>query len=422
MKTLNINDLLADLEKTAGIEKTAGVTKPNVSAELSSILEKKASEDLTGAALAAGEALAKELLTKMAAENEIQKNDNKIIAFDNQKIVPMEGAPGTNTKPALGIDAAIEGIVEEGLKRGAKTDDLVDEIMDGGIKKEAQTKLENTEMAKNIMQKIAEMVEDTTATPNLIQANNAEMTAFDDAKVEPLPGSEGTINNILESIVDRAKEQGAVSDDLVNGDMPATDEEDAIEKAAAVSALVDAGCDFESAVAMVKEAEELLLNDADQLEKLAAINELCAAGYDFDTATDLVKAAAEKYEGDKVSVERVAKTYGKMMGRSFAEAIPGALGGATIGAGLGALTSLGLHTNIKRVAGTGTSLGAVIGSQVGGYHGGGRSLQNSLQIEREREREHEKKSAVDALVDAGIDFDQAMALVKQAEIDVYGEE
>jgi hypothetical protein len=277
-------------------------------------------------------------------------------------------------------------------------------------------------MAKNIMQKIAEMVEDTTATPNLIQANNAEMTAFDDAKVEPLPGSEGTINNILESIVDRAKEQGAVSDDLVNGDMPATDEEDAIEKAAAVSALVDAGCDFESAVAMVKEAEELLLNDADQLEKLAAINELCAAGYDFDTATDLVKAAAEKYEGDKVSVERVAKTYGKMMGRSFAEAIPGALGGATIGAGLGALTSLGLHTNIKRVAGTGTSLGAVIGSQVGGYHGGGRSLQNSLQIEREREREHEKKSAVDALVDAGIDFDQAMALVKQAEIDVYGEE
>jgi hypothetical protein len=107
---------------------------------------------------------------------------------------------------------------------------------------------------------------------------------------------------------------------------------------------------------------------------------------------ELNKQAAEKYEGDKVSVKRVAKTYGKMMDRSFVEAIPGALGGATIGAGLGALTSLGLHTNMKRAAGIGTSLGAAIGSAVGSFHGGGRSLQNSLQIEREREREHEKKS------------------------------
>jgi uncharacterized protein YcfJ len=73
---------------------------------------------------------------------------------------------------------------------------------------------------------------------------------------------------------------------------------------------------------------------------------------------ELNKQAAEKHEGDKVSVERVAKTYGN------------ALGGAPIGA----------------------SLGATVGSAVGSFHGTGRSLQNSLQIEREREREHEKKS------------------------------
>lgn len=370
MKTLNIETLLAGLEKTAGIEKAAEETtaKPNVSAELAGILEKKSEEDVTASALAAGEALAKELLTKLASEltedpmakttgdkkeNEIQKGVEEIVAFDNSKVLPNNQA-GT-------IDAPLETTVENGIARGAKSDNIVDEIEDKKQTKEAQIKSENEQMAKSIMEKIAQVVGEATTTPaaavntagatapNLIQASNAVMTAQDDAKVQPLPGAEGTLNSILEAVVARAKDQGAVSEDLVNGDAPASgaevadgdssasvaQEADEVEKAAAVSALVDAGCDFASAVELVKQAEEALAVEADQQEKVAAVNALVEAGYDFDDAVTMVKKAEADLKG----------------------------------------------TN----------------------------------------REQEKQAALEALIESGVDFDQAISMVKQAEIDVYGE-
>ena len=360
MKTLNLDSLLADLEKVAGIEKTASATpevKPNVTAELAGILEKKAEEDLTASALAAGEQLAKQLLEKMAAENEIQKGDAVIVAADDKKILPTETG-GT-------IEKVLEGTVENGLALGAKSDDVVDKLEDGAQTKEAQTKLENEEMANKIMQKIAQTVGEATtspaaavnvaaaAAPNLIQSANAVMTAADDKKVLPLPGAEGTLNNILEAVVARAEAQGAVSDDLVNGDKPASSAEgeaalspeqeqekiaEEMEKAAAVSALVQAGCDFDSAFNMVKEAEEALAQEADQQEKVAAVNALIEAGYDWDSAVSLVKQA---------------------------------------------------EIDLAAEADTGS-------------------------------RDHEKQAAFEALIEAGINFDQATAMVKQAEIDVYG--
>lgn len=418
MKTLNLNDLLADLEKTAGMEKTASATKPNVSVELSGILEKKSAEDVTASALAAGEALAKELLTKLASEltddarakmtgdkkeNEIQKHNDTIVAFDNSKIVANEGAPGTGTKPEPGLEGALEGTVEESLKRGAKSDDIVDEKEDKKQTKEAQIKSENSEMAKNIMQKIAQIVGEETTTPaaavntagaeapNLIQSTNEEMTEYDDKKVQPLPGAEGSLNSILEAVVARAESQGAASDDLVNGNKPASgasgDKEvltisDEQEKAAAVSALVEAGCDFDSAIALVKQAEELLSVEADQQEKVAAITELCASGYDFDTAVELVKQAEAELNGEGGEMDKVAAVNELMsQGSTFEEAV-------------------------KQVKQASESLEGV----------------NSFASKGDKDRAHEKKAAFDALIEAGIDFDQATALVKQAEIDVYGEE
>ena len=420
MKTLNLNDLLADLEKTAGMEKVATATKPNVTAELSGILEKKAAEDVTASALAAGEALAKEFLTKLASEltedpkakmtgdkkeNEIQAGNDQIVAFDNSKIVANEGAPGTGTKPEPGLEGALEGTVEEGLKRGAKDDDLVDEKLDnGGHKKTAEeTKSENAEMAKNIMNKIAQIVGVTPTTPaagenltpgtapNLIQHGNEQMTAFDDKKVEALPGAEGSLNNILEKIVDNAKAQGAVSEDLVNGDLPATDadsdkeviETDEYEKTAAVTALVEAGCSFDDAIALVKQAEEMLNIEADQQEKVAAITELCASGYDFDTAVELVKQAEAELNGESKEMDKVAAVNSKIAeGSSFEEAVEW------------------VKEASKKEKG----------------------VFKPFPKKDMKERAHEKKAAFDALIEAGIDFDQATALVKQAEIDVYGEE
>jgi hypothetical protein len=465
MKTLNLNALLADLEKNAGIEKTASAAKPTVSAELSGILEKKATEDITSAALAAGEALAKELLTKLAADNKIQIDNNAIVAFDNQKIVPNEGSPGTDTKPEPGLDGALEGTVEEGLKRGAKTDDIVDEKVDNGIKKEAQTKTENSEMAKNIMQKIAQIVGETPTTPaadlnmtpgttpNLIQLNNTDMTKFDDVKVQALPGAEGSLNNILEAIVDRAKAQGAISEDLVNGDLPASDatgdktvltpdsafNEDQVEKAAAVTALVEAGCDFDSAIAMVKEAEQLLTSEANQQEKIAAVNELCAAGYDFDSAVALVKQAEAELSGENQDMNKVAAVQDLMsQGYDFDTAIDmvkeavsmediKAHAGDIIDKAKGAAGAG--YEKAKGAAGAGyeKAKGAtskVIGSiktNPGKSALFGGALLAGAAAKKLVHRKHEKKAAFDALIEAGVDFEQAAALVKQAEIDVYGE-
>lgn len=457
MKTLNLNDLLADLEKTAGIEKTASVTKPNVSAELSNILEKKASEDVTLSAHAAGEALAKELLTKLAAENEIQIGNDAIVAADNAKVVPNQTA-GT-------IDAPLDSTVAEALARGAKSDNVVDEIEDAKQTKEAQIKSENTQMAKSIMEKIAQIVGEPTTTPaaeanvegavapNLIQTTNEEMTEADDAKVLPLPGAEGSLNSILEAVVARAEAQGAVSDDLVNGDAPASSApgdsqvltaEDEQEKAAAVSALVEAGCDFESAISMVKEAEQMLKVEADQQEKVAAITELCAAGYDFESAVELVKQAEAELNGENSEIEKAAAVQELMgQGHSFEDSVElvkqavdmegtitkakiaaskagekvketagKAYEGAKAGAGKayeGARTAAGKAVPfVKAHKGKIGLVGAGLAAAGAGVYAA--------------TRKHEKKAAFDALVEAGIDFDQATAMVKQAEIDVYGEE
>lgn len=408
MKTLNLDNLLKDLEKQAGIEKEASVAKPNISKGLTDILEKKASEDITADAVAAGESLAREFLTKLAvevtepakeitkeaAENEIQVGNAAIVADDDKKIEANKGAAGTGTTGS--IDAPLVGTVEAGLARGAKSDDIVDELEDKKVVKSAeQTNTENSEMAKNIMQKIAQLTGEATTTPaaavntaaaaapNLIQSTNETMTAADDKKVLPLPGADGSLNSILEAVVARAEDQGAVSDDLVNGDRPASSAagDDEVEKAAAVSALVDAGCDFESAVDMVKQAEEALLAEADQQEKVAAVKELCAAGYDFETAVDLVKQAEAELASQGKGMEKAATLKEFMdQGHDFDAAVD----------------------LVKKAS-------AAPAKKEG--------LTKSAE-----ERAVEKKAAFEALIEAGVDFDQAIEMVKQAEIDVYGEE
>jgi uncharacterized protein YjbJ (UPF0337 family) len=458
MKTLNLDSLLADLSKTSSLEKAASeVVKPNISAELEAIMTKKASDDVTTSALAAGEALAKELLTKLAADNLIVSGDAEVVVDDDSKIVPnqTEGS----------IDAPLVGTVTEGLKRGATSDDVVDEIEDSKQTKQAQLNSENSEMARNIMQKIAQIVGEATTTPaaasnteaaaapNLIQSGNAVMTAQDDAKVLPLPGAEGSLNSILEAIVARAEDQGAVSDDLVNGDKPASSAEthdgnhsasvaqeaDEQEKAAAVNALVEAGCDFESAVSMVKEAEEMINNEAAQQEKVAAVTELCASGYDFESAVELVKQAQAELSGEGSEMDKVAAVNEFIsQGHSFDEAVElvkqatladkakDVLGKVKDAAGKAADSAKGAAESVKsegfgnyakRYGSNAAAWAKANKGKAGAIAAGAAGLAGLAAAKRS----HEKKAAFDALVEAGVDFESAMAMVKQAEVDVYGE-
>ena len=305
---------MASLEVDAGMEKSASVTpqvKPNISQELEGLLTKAAEVDMTKSAFAQGEALAKELLQKLAAENEIQIGDAVMEAQDATKVVPT--SCGT-------IDQSMAETVAQAAARGASSEDVMDKLEDG-----EKRAMENRKLARNIMSKVAQMVGEPTTTPaaeanvagavapNMIQLDNAGMTAQDDVKVVPMPGTEGTINNILQSIVAQAQAQGAGSENIVDG--PAAPEgggahlgtiEDEQEKAAAVSALTAEGLDFDTAISLVKQAEVDLNEEAEMQEKMAAVNALIGQGVDFDSAVELVKEAEYLLEVEADELEKVA--------------------------------------------------------------------------------------------------------------------
>jgi len=332
--SLNIDDLLRGLETHAQIEKTASineVTKPAISAELANILEKKASDDVTARAFAEGEALARELLSKLA--NEIQVGNAEMVADDDKKVLP--NATGGS------VEDVLQGTVDNAVASGATTEDRVNhetqvnnvEPAGGAVDGEKQASADtqenkettmdkvasNSELAQYIMEKLAQEFNATVTTPaagevvaaapapNMIQRDQATMVAQDDAKVQGVvPGGDGTVNALFETIVANAKAQGGQSDDLVNGSgsvasrqtqgvdgAPTTGASEEVEKAAAVSALCEAGMDFDTAVDLVKQAEEELHAEAWEQEKRACFDALIEQGVDFDQAVALIKQAEE---------------------------------------------------------------------------------------------------------------------------------
>ena len=347
--SLSLNSLLEGLEKEASIEKVASVgptAKPAISTELAGILEKKASTSLIEKAASAGEELAKQLLEKFA--NEIIAGNDAMVADDNTKVTP--------TATGGDIQGVLADTVAKAEASGATTDDMINGevkvnnvepaggVVPGTVKTaeelatEAATK-ETTEMNKSaqeqnkalatsILEKLAQefnpMVSAPAASvnvaaapvPNKIQRDNTVMTQFDDAKVQGIvPGGDGSVNALFETIVAKAIAQGGTSDNIVEGGgaaptqspgvdgRPQIGEEDMakqaefddnMEKVAAVSALVEAGLDFGSAVDLVKQAEADLAEEAWGQEKQACLTMLMDQGVDFDEAVTLVKQAEEE--------------------------------------------------------------------------------------------------------------------------------
>lgn len=137
---------------------------------------------------------------------------------------------------------------------------------------------------------------------------------------QQLQPNQGNPNQVLQMTLAQALQSGAVHPDQLdlnvvqpgvdegNGQMPLTDmagnynlnaqgpavNADNIEKVAAVATLIDNGVDFDSAVAMVKQAEESILAEQDEMMKRAAVNDLIGKGYDVETAVALVKQASDR--------------------------------------------------------------------------------------------------------------------------------
>jgi hypothetical protein len=153
--------------------------------------------------------------------------------------------------------------------------------------------------------------------PNKTQVDLAQQKAEHDMIIQSTPGTAGagtggTVNEIFDAIVADAMAQG-VKDQLVTGNTAAAEGApnarqapaqqpvntnpgalagDEVEKAAAVSVLVENGVDFDNAVALVKRAEAELKADEDQQVKQAAFNELIAQGVSFSDAVAMIKSAS----------------------------------------------------------------------------------------------------------------------------------
>lgn len=174
-------------------------------------------------------------------------------------------------------------------------------------------------LAEALLEKLASVGDMNTtngiasATPTKTQQDLAAQVAEQDAIIQNQPGTDGrgnggTINQIFDAIVADAMSRGAapidqnpaqgVSKDegAINNQAPNqvqtgsyTVAGDAQEKAAAVSALVEQGHDFEDAVNMVKAAAEEIEREEVAQVKQAAFNHFMEQGFDFETAVSLVK-------------------------------------------------------------------------------------------------------------------------------------
>lgn len=388
MSNLNLEFLLSELDCSAGLEKSASATNTapivDPSKELKDILEKRASVDLVKQAQEAGAKVAKELLAKMASDANLAIAENAVsVAQADQSITPT--SQGT-------AEQVLQDTVAKQVQRGAQSEDRVDPILDKQANQITETESDMTSQFLQNLEKLAEAVGapdvanvSTGATPNLVQAATQAQVAFDDAKVNPTPGTEGNVNAVIQSIVAKFQAKGAGSENLVDGQPPVEGAQvanDEIEKAAAVAYLTEAGYDFDSAVEMVKEAEF-------NMEKEAAFESLTEAGYDFDTAVEMIKEAAAM-EPDEI-LGRNGET---IRGKSTKPA--GLIGKGTTKAGWkGRLSRLAKNPVARGVAGV-AALGTAGAAGYKAFSG------------------QEKKAALDELMEAGIDFDQAMDLIKEA--------
>jgi hypothetical protein len=152
-------------------------------------------------------------------------------------------------------------------------------------------------VAQDSTQMVAEQMSQQTATPR------EGMDITNTLKGLILTGiRNGAATNELSEMVGPGEEmvQGAVAG-VTPSNMPAqpngtamgsVGENEEQEKVAAVAYLVSGGVDFDSAVSMVKQAEEALAAEQIEMAKLAAAQDLVNAGFSANDAIALVEGSA----------------------------------------------------------------------------------------------------------------------------------
>lgn len=302
---MNLDTLIEGLEKAAMVKQAAQAPKetPLVSKELEAVLTKEASATNASRAFEDGEKIAKEILEKLAAE--------AISATPTEPQAPVEAkeevtATATETAGQEKVAEATQEVQEVQATPEVKAGETTQEE---DMNKQAQDA--GKELATAILEKLAEGAVENAATggPNRLQQTDAALVAQHDARIGPTPARNGTLAQMFDAIVDKAKAiSGAVSyDQVAAGTAQAPSEgkdqamgtpaiapsPDVIDKTAAVNALVEAGLEWEDAVDLVKAAAYEIEQEEVGQVKLAAVGELMSQGVDFDSAVDAVIKATQ---------------------------------------------------------------------------------------------------------------------------------
>jgi hypothetical protein len=404
MMNLSLDDLIQDLEKSAGLTKSAS--------EKSEKDEKKDEEKAETAVCKADEELDTACKADQAAkkENAVEQKDDKKKDDEQTKEAAAKGA--ALAKEVMQKVASIK------LDQVNTEDTMNKQAADAG-----------KALAEALLEKLASVGDQNTmngiasGVPNKTQVDLAAQVAEQDSIIQNQPGTDGrgnggTINQIFDSIVSDAmahgaapvdqnpaagvaKEEGAqVAAQTPNqGGVTGWVDADQQEKAAAVSELVSQGFDFDAAVNLVKEAAFELEQEEETQVKQAAFDAFIEQGYDFESAVELTKIASvagmAARAGRKVSVAagRTAQA-----AKKTANGVAFDANRVKAQATQGSFKALANNKAVQLGAG-----GAAAGAAAGAYAVG-----------------REKKAALDMLIANGVDFDSAIEMVNAKSTQLYG--
>ena len=392
---MNLNDLITDLEKQAGMAEDKSSDKEK---------DAKAKADAKKA----------EDEAKKDGRSEKEKEDDAALGEQNGQEKSAAFQSGSELAKEIMTKVASATITN------TKGEEMNKSASDAG-----------KALAQALMQKLAATGDTNTVNgipegvvPNKTQVDLAAQVAEHDAIIQPtpmgmVPGKPaGTLNQIFDAIIADAQGQGVVSSVIQTPVAPAEGapnarqtpnqedvesfvgaEGEGQEKAAAVSALVNEGWEFDDAVALVKQASDELEAEEDALIKQAAFNELMAQGYGFEDAVHLVKSAGAFQAAAKAvgGSNRVIRK-----GAVMAEKATRAVGAGAARATDAAKSAAGYaKANPGRVAAG--AAGAAVGAGAAAAAMG-----------------REKKAAVDQLMAYGVDFDSAVEAVNAKAAEIYG--
>jgi hypothetical protein len=418
MMNLSLDDLIQDLEKSAGLTKSAS--------EKSEKDEKKDEEKAETAVCKADEELDTACKADQAAkkENAVEQKDDKKKDDEQTKEAAAKGA--ALAKEVMQKVASIK------LDQVNTEDTMNKQAADAG-----------KALAEALLEKLASVGDQNTmngiasGVPNKTQVDLAAQVAEQDSIIQNQPGTDGrgnggTINQIFDAIVSDAmahgaapvdqnpaagiaKEEGAqVAAQTPNqGGVTGWVDADQQEKAAAVSELVSQGFDFDAAVNLVKEAAFELEQEEETQVKQAAFDSFLAAGFDFDQAVELTKVAAASGAakmlneaarsvggGAATRAARKAATTAEHVGRAAKKTANGVAFDANRVKAQATQGSFKALANNKAVH---LGAGAAAAGAAGAYAVG-----------------REKKAALDMLIANGVDFDSAIEMVNAKSNELYG--